>query len=197
MFNDTTKYTLFFYFSQELLEQFRSFSEVKFTGINHVLMVFKSEDDGVRPFAFFLLRDNEESLRSIPKVINGWINQKQPANVTKCIMPFNSTLQRSVAKVWPKARLIGCSAEYHTKIKDFAKENKGLGAEHKTKLTRLACSLCFLDEKYFPVGIDVISKYSQSLYGTNLVKYLRSKWLPKLKSVNNERNIHRSLNVCA
>lgn len=188
---------LFFYFSQELLQQFNTFSEVQFVDVKHILMVFVSGHELVSPFGFFLLPDQDDSLRNVPKVISGWLNRKQsPTDVTKCIAPYNPILQRSIAEIWPKAKIIGCSAEYHKDIKDFAKQNKGLGAEHKTKLTRLACSLCYLEEKYFVAGIKVIEKYSESDYGVNLIQHLRTKWLAILKSIDGEQIMHRSLMIC-
>lgn len=160
-------------------------------------MVFVSGDGRADAFAFFLLPDKDESLRNVPKVINGWLNEKHcSADVTKCTTPYDSILLCLIAEIWPKAKVIGCSVEYHKKIKDFAKRNKGLGAEHKTKLTRLACPLCYLDERYFSIGIKVIEKYSVSEYGVNLVRHLCTKWLGILKSVHREQIMHRSLNIC-
>lgn len=188
--------TLSFYFSQELLQQFNSFSSVRFKGVNHVLMVFvRNFFLGTRPFGFFLLPDRLESLANVPAVVNRWLNQCS-TEVTKCVTPYDPILQRSVAAIWPTAKLIGCSAEYQNEIKDFAKKNKGLGAEHKTKLTRLAWSLCYLDEKYFSIGIDLIEKHSVSEYGANLVQHLRTKWVHILKSVHREQIVCRSLNIC-
>lgn len=190
MINGQEDCQLFFYFSPELLAQCQSFSQVKLADVARVLMVFWSYMGSAFPFAFFLLNDNPESLRQIPNTINKWLKAK----VTECITPYSITLHRAIAEVWPQSKIIGCSAQYHRGIRFFARENERFEGDYK--LTKLARSLCFLEEKHFSIGINVIKKYTVSDYGVQLVQHLRTKWLRILKSVRNEVIVHRSLTIC-
>lgn len=189
---------LFFYNAEELRKQFQRF-EVQFEGIEHILMVFVShKSDRITPLAvFFLPSKNKSILDDMVKKIDQWLNGDGSAttNVTKCTTLYDVDLQDSISKIWPAAKLIGCSDEYQKDIKLFAKQNRGHTTDHHKGLTRLACTLCYVPQPYIPTGIEVIEKRSSSEYGANLVRYLRANWIG-LKSVFGEELTHRSIKVC-
>lgn len=177
--SDRNDSKLFFYYSEELLRQFQSFA-VPFQGIEHILMVLV----------------NHKTDRVTPLGIDQWLNGdgSPTTTVTKCNTPYDLEIQESILKIWPTAKVIGCSDEYQKEVKLFAKRNKGLSDLNK-ELTRLACTLCYVPQMYISTGIEVIEKHSSSEYGACLVRYLRTNWIG-IQSIFGEDIIHRSVKVC-
>lgn len=189
---------LFFYYSEEMLHQLHSFTEMQFEGISNVLIVYINHFlDRVKPFGYILLPNKSLAMiDNVMKAIDGWLNADGlVSTVTKCITQQDEVLHHSIAGTWPQAKVIGCSAEYQNDIHRFAKKNKGFTPVH-TELTRFAYFLCYLPEVYISQGIEMIQRHSSSEYGQNLVQYLQTKWAGRSISIYDEDIVYRSVIVC-
>lgn len=189
---------LFFHYSEEMLHQLHSFTEMQFEGISNVLMVYINHFlDRVTPFGYILLPNKSLAMiDNVMKAIDGWLNADGlVSTVTKCITPQDEVLHHSIGETWPQAKVIGCSSEYQNDIHRFAKKNKGFTSVH-TELTRFAYFLCYLPEVYISKGIEMIQRHSSSEYGKNLVQYLQTKWAGRSISIYDEDIVYRSVIVC-
>lgn len=187
---------LFFHYSDDMLHHFQSLTEMQFFDINHILIVYINHFlDRVRPFGYILLPDkNAPTILGVVKAVDGWLNNDELlSTVTKCSTPQDEVLQHAISTIWPQAKIIGCSVDYKNDIKLFAKKNKGL---HHTDVTRLACHLCHLPDRYIPKGIEMIQRHSSSEYAKKLVLYLQTKWIGRPISIYGENIVQRSLTVC-
>lgn len=185
---------IFFYYSDELLRQLQRFGS-QFHGIEQILMVFVNHKiDRITPLGiFFLPNKTKPILDDVIRVIGQRLNDGSKT-VIRCISMYDAHLQDSISRMWPTAKLIGCSDEYQKDVKLFAKQNR-VRLDQDKELTRLACNLCYVPQVYIPMGIGVIEKRAASEYGAKLVRYLRTKWI-HLQSVFSEEIIHRSVKVC-
>lgn len=185
---------IFVYFSNELLSQFQRFG-VQFHGIEQILMVFVNHKiDRITPLGiFFLPNRSQPILDDVMRVIGQQLNDGSKTVIT-CTSLYDAQLQDSISRVWPTAKLIGCSEAYQKDVKLFAKQNR-VRSDQDKDLTRLASNLCYVAEQYIAMGIGVIEKRAASEYGVKLVRYLRTEWI-HLQSFFNEEIIHRSVKVC-